>query len=279
MAGDSLLPKPHDLIWPTIQALQELGGSGTIQEIFDKVVEMQGFSEEQQQVLHLNGPDPEIKYRLAWARTPMKAVGLITNSSRGVWALTEEGRRCTEAEAEKVPERYRQLLTSSTTSTPPPEGPQELDYRWREELIEILRGIPPASFERLCLRLVREAGFTEVNVTGRSGDEGIDGVALHRVSLLSFPVFFQCKRYRGTVGPNAVRDFRGAMAGRGEHGVLITTGNFTKEARNEAKREGARRIDLIDGNQFCDLLKEHAVGLKVETRDHVEVDQAFFEHL
>src|SRR5207244_2458619 len=70
---------------------------------------------------------------------------------------------------------------------------------------------PPPAFERLCQRLLREEGFIKVEVTGHSGDGGIDGIGILRVSMLAFPVFFQCKRYKGSVGAGAVRDFRGAM--------------------------------------------------------------------
>ena len=96
--------------------------------------------------------------------------------------------------------------------------------------------ITPDAFERLARRLLREAEFDSVNVTGRSGDGGIDGLGVYHLGLVSFPVIFQCKRYRGSVSPSAVRDFRGAMAGRGDKGLLITTGTFTADAKKEATR-------------------------------------------
>src|SRR5438046_8254026 len=104
--------------------------------------------------------------------------------------------------------------------------------------------MPPHAFERLAQRLLRKSGFSSARVTGRSGDGGIDGLGVYQISLLSFPAFFQCKRYKGSVGPGAVRDFRGAMAGRGDKGLLITTGTFTNDARAEAQRGGASPIDL-----------------------------------
>lgn len=136
-------------------------------------------------------------------------------------------------------------------------------------------------FERLAQRLLRAAGFINTTVTGRSGDGGIDGVGVYRLSLVSFPVFFQCKRYKGTVGPDKVRDFRGAMAGRGDKGLLITTGAFTREAKSEATRDGAPPIDLIDGEQLCELLKQHQLGVRTEERrvEEVEVVSSFFDEL
>lgn len=136
----------------------------------------------------------------------------------------------------------------------------------------------PDGFERLAQRLLRAAGFTNTTVTGSSGDGGIDGLGVYRLSLVSFPVFFQCKRYRGSVGPDKVRDFRGAMSGRGDKGLLITTGTFTSEARREATRDGAPPIDLIDGGDLCDLLKQHGLGIstRVIETEEVEIDPEFF---
>jgi restriction system protein len=123
-------------------------------------------------------------------------------------------------------------------------GSEETDD-WREELLGVLLQMDPTGFEHLAKRLLRAAGFINTTVTGGAGDGGIDGVGVYRLSLVSFPVYFQCKRYKGTVGPDKVRDFRGAMQGRGGKGLLITTGNFTGPAKEEATRDGAPPIDLI----------------------------------
>jgi restriction system protein len=150
---------------------------------------------------------------------------------------------------------------------------------WKDALLEALLAMSPGAFERLAQRLLREAGFINVNVTGRAGDGGIDGLGVYRLSLVGFPVFFQCKRYRSSVGAGAVRDFRGAMAGRGDKGLLITTGSFTVDAKTEALRDGAPPIDLIDGERLCELLKEYGIGVRVETRvvEDVTVDTAYFD--
>ena len=137
----------------------------------------------------------------------------------------------------------------------------------------------PAAFERLTQRLLREAGFREVEVLGKSGDGGLDGVGVYRLSLVSFPIYFQCKRYNGSVPSSSVRDFRGAMAGRGEKGLLVTTGTFTRSARDEASRDGAPPVQLIDGEDLCDLLKEYDLGVTTRTRqiEDIEVDGNWFE--
>lgn len=140
--------------------------------------------------------------------------------------------------------------------------------------------LSPGDFERLSQRLLREEGFINTQVTGRSGDGGIDGQGVYRLSLLSFQVFFQCKRYIGSVGAGAIRDFRGAMVGRGDKGLLITTGTFTSNAQAEATRDGAPPIDLIHGARLCELLKNHRLGVHVTMRiiEDVSIDEGFFRN-
>lgn len=269
---DTYIPKWNELFGPTVRTLQALGGSGTIQEIVDKVIELEGFTPEQLAVLHGNTGKPEIEYRLAWARTNLKNLGAVTNSSRGVWALTEYGKTASEVELIERDRQWRKELAARRASTAPePEDVGDEPYSdWKSDLLQRLQDLPPDSFERLAQRLLREAGFTKVTVTGRTGDGGIDGVGVYKVSLMSFPTFFQCKRYKGSVGPGAVRDFRGAMAGRGDKGLLLTTGSFTKDATAEATRDGAPPIELIDGDELCDLLKKYDLG--VVTRERIEED-------
>lgn len=271
------VPTFKDLMWPTLRALDDLGGSGTIQEIVAKVLELASYTEEQLQRLHRNGPDTEIEYRLAWARTYLKFGGAIDNSRRGVWSLLELGRELREEDMTTIVAEYRsgsRQLGDSTGEVEPTDAPT-----WKELLLDILMGMEPAAFERLARRLLREAGFIDVTVTGRSGDGGVDGTGVYQLSLVSFPVVFQCKRYRGSVGPTVVRDFRGAMIGRGEKGLLITTGYFSRDARVEATRVGAPPIDLIDGDRLCDLLKEYGLGLERRPTEDVTVVSSFFESL
>lgn len=282
--SQSDVPAYSDLLWPTIVAVRGLGGSGSIDEIAEAVVNQGGFTEDQQQVLHGDGPQTEIGYRVAWARSYLKGMGLLVNSKRGVWSLTEEGR--TVQQGEIVPRhrrylsQYREERRRKRMQDEASIGEKDVDQDsdWRDQLLEALTAMKPDGFERLAQRLLREAGFVSATVTGRTGDGGIDGLGMYRMSLVSFPVFFQCKRYKGSVGSAAVRDFRGAMAGRGDKGLLITTGTFTSEAKAEATRDGPPPVDLIDGNRLCDLLKEYDLGVKTTVRqvEDITVDTEFF---
>lgn len=165
------------------------------------------------------------------------------------------------------------LETALEAERSPPEE------TWKDRLLAALRSIPPDAFERLSQRVLREAGFIRVEVTGRAGDGGIDGQGVLRVALLSFQVLFQCKRYSGTVGASAVRDFRGAMVGRCDKGLIITTGTFSSDAKREATRDGAPAIDLIDGDQLCELLRSLKLGVRTELVETIKVDLEWLSKL
>jgi restriction system protein len=281
------IPSVGELLWPTLQAVREIGDSGTIEEIVEKVIELEGFTEEQQAVPHGKGSRTKLEYRLAWARTCLKGMGVLDNSERGVWSTTEAGRAMTPEDVVSRHAAYvatfREARKAKRLARADQEDELDEDRAarrdWRERLLEVLLEVPPDGFERLARRLLREAGFVSVTVTGKSGDGGIDGIGVYRLSLVSFQVFFQCKRYKGSVGASAIRDFRGAMSGRGDKGLLITTGSFTADAKQEATRDGAPPIDLIDGERLCDLLKEHKMGVSVRLVEDVEVLPEFFSEL
>ncbi len=151
------------------------------------------------------------------------------------------------------------------------------ELAWHQQLHKILLSLDPSAFERLAQRLLRESGFVQVQVTGKSGDGGIDGVGIARINgFLSFHVLFQCKRYQGSVTAGQIRDFRGAMQGRTDKGLFLTTGTFTRDAIKEATRDGAPPIDLIDGEQLVQRLKELGLGVKITMIESVEVDTDWF---
>lgn len=280
------LPSYDELIVPTVKALVKLGGSGTIEEINTTVYEIAKLSDEVLQTLHGDeGSTSEVDYRLAWSRTYLKKYGLLENSSRGIWALSKADINVDNLEYTEIVRTVREQnkQASKLTAEEVEKGVVEeinTTEEWKEELLNILYNITPAAFERLSQRLLRESGFSQVEVTGKAGDGGIDGKGIIRVGgLLSFHVFFQCKRYRGSVTPSQIRDFRGAMQGRADKGLVITTGTFTREAIKEATRDGAPPIDLIDGELLCDKLKELRLGVDTRLIESVEVKGEWFDNL
>lgn len=277
------IPTYDALMNPLLQALKNLGGSGTVEETTNKVAEIAGLTDEQLEILH--DPDKggmtEVEYRLGWSRTWLKRYGLIENSSRGVWALTAKGSRIDTLDSKEVVKAVRAQLKKEREVSESDEETGD-ETTWRDELLDTLLKMSASAFERLVQRMLRESGFTQVEVTGRSGDGGIDGKGLLRLGgLLSFHVIFQCKKWQGAVSAGEVRDFRGAMVGRADKGLLVTTGTFTKDAVREATRDGAPAIDLVDGEQFLDKLKE--LGLGVTTRkvevEKVTIERAWFANI
>jgi restriction system protein len=284
-----VVPRHLDLMTPTLQALRQLGGSATIAELVDKVIDILKPSSEILEHPHGDGRNTELEYQLAWARTYLKKYGLLTNSAHGVWALTPKASGITVVDtdavikvlrADRQPRKQRGRRHARVDAGGVAASPVAQEDSWRDRLLTALLAMKPAAFERLSQRLLRESGFIEVEVTGRSGDGGIDGHGIIRVArLISFPVLFQCKRYSGNAGPSAVRDFRGAMMGRADKGLIITTGGFTREARAEATRDGAPPIDLIDGEMLADKLKELQLGVTTRLVEEVDVEEDWFASL
>jgi len=278
------------LMEPLLKALVNLGGSGSIDEIYEEVVELENFDEETLAVLHNpeKNNQTEIGYRLAWARTYLKKAGYLENSSRGVWVLTEKAKKTDTIDSKEIVNYMRSLSRPTGTENTSPGDPTtavddlpEESLAWREKLHHILiEEMTPDAFERLTQRLLRESGFVHVEVTGRTGDGGIDGKGIARINgLMSFHIAFQCKKYKGSVSASDIRDFRGATVGRADRSMFITTGSFTKSAVEEANRDGAAPIDLVDGDQFADKLKELTLGVKTELVEKVTVDPEWFLNL
>ncbi len=287
MAKQSHLPKYNELLNPLLRALHDLGGSGTIEEISSKVSEILDLPEDVLNIPHDpdKGSQTEVEYRLAWARTYLKKYGLLDNSERGVWLIVPEKQDISEVDPQHVVKTVREMVRKERETRPPSEDSEEEfaeeEESWRTKLHQILtQELSPDAFERLVKRMLRESGFVQVEVTGRSGDGGIDGKGIVKVGgLLSFHVLFQCKKYQGSVSSGAIRDFRGALIGRADKGLFVTTGTFTRDAVREATRDGATPIDLMDGDQLADKLKELHLGIKTQMVESVEVDADWFRNI
>jgi len=285
------VPKFYELFNPTLKALKKLGGSASIQELETKVIEIMDISAEIASIPHSEQDSrSSLEYRLAWTRTYLKGAGYLDNPKYGIWILTKKGMNVEKVDrkdviitARKASEEFNRKKKLKAQKPLISEIDIEPDSdevaSWREEAIKSLLQISPDAFERLSQRILRESGFTKVEVTGRSGDGGIDGHGTMKIGLLSFEVFFQCKRYKGNVASNAVRDFRGAMSGRAERGIIITTGNFTRDARSEAVRDGTSSIDLIDGDGLLDLLKQYNLGVNSKQVEYVKVNTEWFQSI
>nr|WP_210404351.1 restriction endonuclease [Chroococcidiopsis sp. TS-821] len=276
------MPTFDSMLLPTIQALQILGGSGTNEEIYEKVVQLLNLPEKILEIPHGNTSKSEVEYRLAWSRTYLKKYGLLQNSARGIWSLVSTSINVQDLDAKEIVKAVqRDAVSNKAVPSEPLDETVDIEtleeLTWHQQLHKMLLSLEPSAFERLVQRLLRESGFIQVQVTGKSGDGGIDGVGIARINgFLSFHVLFQCKRYQGSVTASQIRDFRGAMQGRTDKGLLMTTGTFTRDAVKEATRDGAPPIDLIDGEQLVQRLKELGLGVNIKMVESIEVDTDWF---
>jgi len=269
---------------PILQILKQSGGSGTTSEVIDRAIELLQIPESEQEVALKNGQS-RVRNQVQWARLYLVRAGYLDSSRRGIWSLTEKG---TETElAAFDPHDVFQVVQKGLQAEKKMKELQEpfvdeddessveaTDYK--SELLALIKSLPPSGFERLCQRLLRESGFQEVVVTGRSGDGGIDGIGVLQVNpFVTFNVLFQCKRYEGSVTPAHIRDFRGAMMGRADKGIVITTGTFTLDAKKEARRDGVPAIELVAGEDLVRLFEDLELGLL--PRRTFEIDRKFFD--
>ena len=277
-------PRYSDLFKDVIDVIANSGGSASIDEILSGVIARRKFPDAVIDELHTGSTvTTELEYQLAWARTYLRKSGLLFRSKNGVWALTKSGydaHKNDSIDAKAIVRNVRLSVKKESKNSKRHENPLEIEERrpWRDSLSEILHNMDPFAFEVLAQRLLRECGFLDVHVTKKSGDGGIDGTGKLRLNgIFSFNVAFQCKRYKGQVGASEIRDFRGSLDNNIEKGVLITTGSFSRAARDEANAPGKKQIDLMDGNDFMDKLAEYNIGLTPRTE--YDIDEEYFSSM
>lgn len=271
---------------PLLDALKQLGGSGKPKEVVHQIAVNLGLPDEKLEETTKTGI-LRFHNQVAWARQYLVWEGLLDDSKRGVWTLTSKGQS-----AEVTPDQASEIFSKwveihqkarkdktkgQIISEQEQEEPEEIDHVFTPSLLQVLQSVTPKGFEDICKRLLREHGFENVVVTGGSHDGGIDGYGTLELNpFVSMKVLFQCKRYKGTVSRAQVGDFRNAMIGRAEKGMILTTGTFSEDAKREASRDGAPPIELIDGVKLVELFE--SVQLGVIPKTVYEVDLKFFEN-
>lgn len=267
---------------PVLKTLQANGGAGNSSNLVEQIIEDLNITDEELEEVTSNGQS-RIRNQIQWARFYLFKAGIIDNSQRGIWRLTNEGLEKSLSD-DDVYLLFKGVQESVKKS--PTEKPKKVDLKFDDSatedevhsigLLNLIQSLPASGFEKLCKRLLTEIGINDITITGGSGDQGIDGKGIVKLNdVVSLNIVFQCKRYKETVSPHHVRDFRGAMQGRGEKGLIITTGRFTKEAKNEANRDGVTPIELIDGDRLVELFEKHNLGLKPVIV--FEIDFEFFK--
>ena len=270
---------------PLLDALRELGFSGKPKEVSDKIAENLNLKEEFLDQTLKSGTN-KFHNQVAWARQYLTWEGLLDSSVRGTWKLTEKGKN-TYLNDEKSREIFLKWVAINQKARinksklevieeQEENDPDSVELKAESSLLEILQSLSPSGFENVCKELLREHDFENVEVVGRSHDGGIDGYGVLEVNpFVSFKVIFQCKRYKGSVSRSQVGDFRNAMIGRAEKGIILTTGTFTREAEKEASRDGAPQIELVDGQKLVKMFEKVQLGVK--ERKVFDVDMAYFQ--
>jgi len=270
---------------PIIEILKELGGSGNPGEITDLIIDRYNISEDELELRNKNGGST-VKNRIAWARFYLVKGGVLDSTKRGVWTLKPNALELIDIDKpgeffSRIHGIFEKKETTNATVLDPIGIDEEIEEKVEEEnyrvqVLDIVKNLPPSGFERLCQRLLRESGFSQVKVTGKSGDGGIDGYGVLELNpLMSFKVLFQSKRYKEVVSSDKVRDFRGAMAGRADKGIIITTGRFTQDAKAEAVRDGVPPIELVDGEKLVSMFEKLEFGLTPRTV--FDINHEFFK--
>lgn len=269
---------------PVLDALRDLGGSGKPREVSNWIANSLKVTDD---VLNatLNSGESRFHNQVAWARQYLIWENYLDKNIRGVWVLTAAGEKkhLSAEESRLIVKKWISIFSKARkedTQLNPNELPEDIGVELVNNdnltLLNVLQSLSPKGFENICKLLLRESGFENVEVTGKSHDGGIDGYGTLEINpFVSFKVLFQCKRYKGGVSRAQVGDFRNAMLGRAEKGIIITTGHFTNDAIKEANRDGAPKIELVDGEKLIQMFEKAELGLKAKTV--YEVDFNFFE--
>ena len=274
---------------PLLQALRDLGGSASPREALDRIAQIEKVPDSLRNEILKSGQE-RFYNQVHWARQYLVWEGLIESGRRGVWSLTLAGKDVVLSPDEARQIFLRQVQRQAKLRKPagdpgvqaiqPDEAPADTPQADQDSSLQgflaVVKALTPSGFERLCMRLLREAGFERVQVTGRSNDGGIDGVGVLQLNdLMSFNVVFQCKKWEQAVPPKEIRDLRGAMDGRSDKGIFLTTSTYSSNARAEAERPGAVPIELVDGEKLFEMFKRYELGLKPRTV--YDIDASFFE--
>ncbi|RAV28050.1 restriction endonuclease [Sinomicrobium soli] len=270
---------------PLLDALRHLGGSGKPREVSEKIAENLHIPDKKLEEVLSSGQN-KFHNQVAWARQYLVWEGYLDSSKHGIWALTPKGEetQLNEKQAREIFLKWVDIHRKARKNKSEKEiineqeetEPDEAQTSNKTDLLEVLQSLTPHGFEKICQRLLRESGFENVVVTGQSHDGGIDGYGtLEMNPFVSFKVLFQCKRYKGTVSRAQVGDFRNAMIGRAEKGIIMTTGTFSSDAVREANRDGAPQVELVDGEKLVEMFQKVELGLTPKII--YEVDLPFFE--
>lgn len=269
-----------------LNALRQMGGSGTARDVIRSVAKLHSVSAERQEVRN-KGVALRFYNQVAWAKQYLNWEDLVGSTKRGVWNLTEKGWKTNLTEDStqdlflkwvKIHAKNRSKAKENTVGPKtnvaetvvleelPPLNSDAFKLQHREALLELLQNLSADGFERLCRDLMLEMGLRDVICVGGSGDGGIDGRGLLELNpVVTLRVAYQCKKYSAGVSVSQIREFQSSIRGKFDKGILFSTGYFTAPAEKAACEPGNEFIELIDGERLMDLLEKLEFGLTPKT--------------
>ena len=299
------IPDFQSLMLPLLKVVAD-GREYRLRDAVELLAEEFHITDEERQQLLPSGRYPTFDNRIAWAKTYLKKAGLIDQPRRAFFQITERGREVLKTSPilinmkflEQFPEylafkeisdqaeAQQQITSPIAVQNETPEeliesGARTIRKELAEEILQRIKGCPPAFFERLVVELLVKMGYGGTRqdagrAIGRSGDEGIDGV-IHEDRLGLDVIYLQAKRWEGVVGRPEIQKFVGALQGqRAKKGVFITTSDFTKEAV-EYVRNIDNKVVLINGAMLANLMIDHNVGVSLAaTYEIKKIDSDYF---
>jgi Restriction endonuclease len=303
------VPKFEEMYIPLLECLKD-GKEHTSKEVNDLIAKYMNISDEDVIELLPSGNMEIFHSRANWARTYLKKAGLIESPRRGIFLISDEGKRLLLESPEEIglnlflknetfhefymgkkPTKDETSIDSSSIIEGTPqdsleEAIQKINAGLADELLTEIMNMPPLFFERLVVKLLEKMGYggslkNAGEVTGKSGDEGIDGIV--REDKLGFDlIYIQAKRWdlETTIGRPEIQKFVGALAGQGAtKGLFITTAKFSREAIDYVKKQHTTKVVLVDGQLLPKLMIEHNLGVSVENIYEIKrIDSDFFSN-
>jgi len=303
------IPDFQTVMRPLLVHLSD-GKEHSNQETLKKLAEHFQLTDEELAQLLPSGLQAIFTNRVAWAKTHLKAAGLIESLRRGFYKISPRGLDVLKANPSRVdlrvlnqfpeyiefrtpkdeigepkPESVTQTLPETDKWTPEDHleyGYQRIRQQLASELLAKIKDSSPAFFEKLVVELLVAMGYggsrqDAGRTVGRAGDGGIDGV-INEDRLGLDVIYIQAKRWDGTVGRPEIQKFAGALQGqRAKKGIFITTSDFTKEANDYAAVIDSR-IVLINGTRLCNLMIDHGIGVtRASSYEVKRLDSDYFE--
>jgi restriction system protein len=239
-----------------LEALVSLGGSARPKKIYPLVTAKFPQLTEEDLSATLKHGEKRWNNKIQWTRQALITAGDMESPERGVWAITEQGRKRLAKNGPGPVERPSSAAASLVDLY------ETYDLQFRSKLLDRLYELSPTQFEHFARQLLTAYGFVQMTVTQVAKDGGLDGHGMLKVGLARMAVAFQCKRWEGNVPRPEVDKFRGAIQGEFEQGLFFTTSDFTKGATEASIKKGAVPIILLNGESIIDLMIEKEFGVQ-----------------